>query len=273
MSKLKKIITILVVCILLLLITIYNAIYVNTKDITVRKETLSSEKIDNTLNNLLVCYFSDLHYGTFLDDEDLNNIETKINEFNPDIIIFGGDLIDSALSGDKQTKLNNFLRNLNCKYGKYAVLGDKDYEYLSQVTTIYQECDFRLLDNAFERIYINGSYINIVGINCNNPNYTSAYEGQNTSYYTIAVSHYPDLAANLSSANTDYILAGHSLGGQVYLPIISLFNRPTGAENYFKGKTKVNSITLDITNGLGTIKNDARLNADAEIVIYKFKSN
>ncbi len=273
MPKIKKIIILLLTCIGILLITIYNAKYVNTKDITVRKETLSSDKIDKNLDDLLICYFSDLHYGNYLDDSDLDNIAAKINEFNPDIIIFGGDLIDNPISGDKQTKLNNFLRSLNSKYGKYAILGDKDNEYLSQVTTIYNECDFRLLDNAFERIYVDGSYINIVGINCNNPNYTSAYEGQNAIYYTIAITHYPDLADNLTSANTDYILSGHSLGGGVYIPLINLFNRPTGAMNYYKGKNTVNSMTLDISNGLGTIKNDARLFADAEIVIYKLKTS
>ncbi len=273
MSKIKKIILILLISLITLLVTIYNAKYVNTKDIIARKETLTSDKIDNNLNNLLICYFTDLHYGTYLDDEDLDNIAEKINEFNPDLIIFGGDLIDNAISGSKQTKLNNFLRSLNSKYGKYAVLGDKDNEYLSQVKTIYNECDFRLLDNAFERIYVNGSYINIVGINCNSPNLTSAYDGQNSIYYTIAISHYPDISDDLTSANTDYILAGHSLGGGVYLPLINLFNRPSGAMNHYKGKSTVNSMTLDISSGLGTTKNDARLLADAEIVIYKLKAS
>ena len=274
MSKTKKIIILILAILICIGLTIYNAIFINTKDITVRKETITSNKIDSNIDGLIIAYFSDLHYGTFLDDEDLDNIENKINNFSPDIVIFGGDLFDEALDGEKTAKLENFLRNINAKYGKYAVLGDKDNNYYDQVNSIYNECDFRLLNNTNEKIYLNGSYINLVGVDSSvngNPNVGSAYDGINSTHYTVAITHCPDEANSLTSSLTDYILAGHSLGGQVYIPLINLFYRPSGATSYYHGKDDVDGVTLDITNGLGTIENDIRLNADAEIVIYKLK--
>ena len=274
MSKTKKIIILILAILICIGLTIYNAIFINTKDITVRKETITSNKIDSNIDGLIIAYFSDLHYGTFLDDEDLDNIENKINNFSPDIVIFGGDLFDEALDGEKTAKLENFLRNINAKYGKYAVLGDKDNNYYDQVNSIYNECDFRLLNNTNEKIYLNGSYINLVGVDSSvngNPNVSSAYDGINSTHYTVAITHCPDETNSLTSSLTDYILAGHSLGGQVYIPLINLFYRPSGATSYYHGKDDVDGVTLDITNGLGTIENDIRLNADAEIVIYKLK--
>ena len=69
------------------------------------------------------------------------------------------------------------------------------------------------------------------------------------------------------------MLSGHSLGGQVYIPLINLFYRPEGAINYYHGKYNNGNTILDITNGIGTINKNIRLFADAEIVTYKLKSN
>ena len=65
------------------------------------------------------------------------------------------------------------------------------------------------------------------------------------------------------------MLSGHSLGGQIYLPIISLFTRNEGCKKYYTGKITKNGKTLDITNGVGRIHNNARFLADSEIVLYR----
>lgn len=269
MNKKTKRITLIILSILILVgLTIYNITYVNPYDFTVRKETIKSSKIDDNTNGLIIAYFSDIHYGTFINEKHLETIEEKINKFDPDIIIFGGDLFDSALNGNDQSKLSDFLRSLEAKYGKYAILGDKDNEYIEQVKSILTDTDFRILDNQNEKIYVNGSYINLVGLNTN-ADVTSAYDGVNPSNFTFAISHYPDNLDKVDFTKTDYMLAGHSLNGQVYIPLFNLFYRPKGAENYYHNKYTVNDTRLDITSGIGMIENSIRMFADAEIVIYK----
>lgn len=271
-KKAKKIIISLVSIIIFIVLTFYNVKYINPFDFVVREETIKSSKIDENTNDLIIAYFSDIHYGTYINEEHLETIKSKINKFKPDIIIFGGDLFDEAISGGQQSTLSEFLRSLDAKYGKYAVLGDKDEEYKEQVKSILGDTDFRLLDNANEKIYVNGSYINIVGLSINY-NVSNAFDGVNPNNFTICVSHYPDVAALADTAKTDYILAGHSLNGQVYIPLINLFYRTNGAYDYYHGKYKIDNITLDITGGIGTIKNDIRMFADAEVVIYKLIKN
>lgn len=276
MKKTWKIIIGILVSILFILLCIYNMTVTNTTDIKVREETITSSKIDSNIDGLIVAYFSDLHYGTYTNKDDLALIKEKINNIDPDIIIFGGDLIDKAIDGNSQADLTNTLKSLNAKYGKYAVLGDKDHEYSEQVSSILDESDFKLITNTNNRIYINGSFIELIGIDSSVsglPDVTSAYEGTNSIYYTFVVSHCPDIFDSLDLSKTDYVLSGHTLGGQVYIPLINLFYRPSGALNYYHGKYIQNGVTLDITNGIGTMKNDIRLFADAEIVIYKLKSN
>ena len=74
----------------------------------------------------------------------------------------------------------------------------------------------------------------------------------------------------LSDYPFDYMVAGHSHGGQLYIPLIGAIYIPQYAYNYNHGKYVIDSKTLDITNGVGTTRKDIRLFADQEIVIYRF---
>ena len=80
---------------------------------------------------------------------------------------------------------------------------------------------------------------------------STAYENISRSSFTIAICHTPDTAKDVPTDLTKYFLAGHSLGGQVYYGLGSLYT-PLKADYYFKGKHIVNdSVTLDITSGTG----------------------
>ena len=90
--------------------------------------------------------------------------------------------------------------------------------------------------------------------------------------YTIVVSHEPD-TYDYINYNFDYLLAGHSLGGETYIPLINVFYRPFGANNYYHGKYYKEDNTIDVTNGLGLKEKTARFLADSEIVFYKLSSH
>lgn len=257
-----------IICLLILSLILISAFTINSHIIKVREETLESEKIDKNLDGLIVAYFSDLNYGNNLTDKDIEKIKTNINKFNPDLIIFGGDLISSKC---KDTNcLIDFLSSLKASIGKYAVLGEQDLND-DALLDIYQQSDFNLI-NDNDVIFYNYSYINLVSINPSlDIDITANLNNINSNYYTITISHYPDLAKQLKDTGVDYILSGHSLGGQVYVPLINLIYRPLGAKTYLRGKHQIGNATLDISNGLGTIDKDVRLFANPEIVIYKLK--
>ena len=248
----------------------YNATNINTKQINIRQETIKSEKIDENLDGLLVIYFSDLYYGEMLDETFMNNLVHKINVFQPDIIIFGGDLINQNIN---QELLTSSLSSLQAKHGKYAVLGDNDGLLAQEVLV---NSGFDIIDNDNRTINIaKNSYITLVGsqplIN-GQPDLNKAFAGTNSNSYTFYLSHCPDQFDGVISYQFDRMLSGHSLGGQIFFPIVELFFRPEGCQRYFRGKITKNSRTLDITNGVGRIDNNARFLADAEIVLYTLKS-
>lgn len=270
-DMLKKIVIILLCLSLAAFAAYYNATHINTRQLTVREETIYSAKIDDDIDGLLVAYFTDLYFGEFSKENELSGLIDRINAFQPDLILFGGDLAVAA--GDRDQLLTE-LSKLNATYGKYAVCGELDDE---RNQTILQEAGFILLKNDHNTIDIDrNSFLNLVGINDllqGNPDPVSAFAGTDSTRYTIVLSHCPDIFGELNSYQFDYLLSGHSRGGQVYLPIISLFMRPEGAKKYYRGKTTSGSKTLDISNGVGRSKTDARLFADSEIVLYTLRSS
>ena len=274
----KKILIVLISLFVLAAGAYYNAVYVNTKQITIREEVLKSEQIAKENDGFLIAYFADVDLNAYLKQEQIDSFANTIMSFKPDLILFGGDLLDEDAKNDSASiqGLKTALSKLDAPYGKFAVYGDQDHARHEEVTSILEECGFRILNN--ESILIcNGpsDYFNLVGIDSlskGSPDPQSAFMGTNAKCYTIAMSHCPDIFDSLLGYHVDQLLSAHSRGGQVYFPLLSSFGRDYGCRKYFKGKTTKSGVTLDITNGIGRKGSNARFLADSEVVFYTLKS-
>ena len=86
----------------------------------------------------------------------------------------------------------------------------------------------------------------------------------------MTVCHTPDSADLVPADLTDYMLAGHSHGGQANLGFIAL-DTPAMAVSYLAGKHVIReSFTLDISSGVGTTIKNVRFMTGNEIVVYRF---
>ena len=271
-----KRIIILVLCLLAFTgISYINATKANPEQLKVREEIIRSARINEDLDGFLIASFSDMYYGSFFGKDKLDRAVSTINDFTPDVIIFGGDLIDeslSPLSKEERDDLVEGLKSLKATYGKYAVLGDEDVLSAERVTGILEEAGFEILSDETRVIGISAdARLNIIGLN-NSKNASpdlQVLEGIDTSACSFVVSHCPDLFDLVKEYPVDYMFVGHSLNGQVYIPLINFFYRDAGCQKYYRGKTTRNNTTLDINNGLGQRKHNARLFSDPEIVLYK----
>lgn len=261
----KKIIVIVTSLIIVIAACIINATIFNTKQLQTRQVILKSEKINEESSDLLIAYFSDLHYGTYIDNDFLENVINKINDYKPDVIIFGGDLLDN-INEENKVYLTDVLKTLDAEYGKYAILSDQDKLNKTDITKILIDANFKTINDTNASININNSTINIVGVDTN---FVEAFHGINSNNYTLVVGHYPDLFDDIIDYDFDYMLAGHSHGGQIYIPLINYFFRKEGCQKYYHGKYQEDNKTLDITNGVGRTDSNARFLADAEIVLYR----
>ncbi|MCH4207123.1 MAG: hypothetical protein LKF50_02335 [Solobacterium sp.] len=280
MKLVQKVILVLALLISITGALLYDAFYAAPSRFSVRHETLSSIYIPEQLDNINILFFTDLDYGTFMDESRLNKLVDTINSLSPDVVIFGGDLFDkdATVTDDMVHTVSEAFHSITAPLGKFAVFGDFDYaddNRNTQVQTVLWNADFEILENKSVLIRNTGSQsIALVGID-NGVNGTqdidAAYASVSRTAYVLTVCHTPDSADDVPSDITKYFLAGHSLGGQVYYGFGAMYTPPM-AEEYLRGKHTVkNSFTIDISSGVGTTGEDVRFLSNAEVVLYRLQ--
>ncbi len=282
MKRISKILLSILVILLVTVFCLYDTFLVEPRKYHIRNESLSSEAIPLSLDDISILFFSDLDYGTFMDETRLCKLVSKINASGADVVIFGGDLYDTGVTVDDtmQTTVSSWMTQIQAPLGKFAVYGDFDTENEMKkqyVTNTLLQSGFEPLENKSVNIRNKSSEsITLIGLNDglnSTQDITAAYSTVSHSNYSITICHTPDTADFVPTDITNYFLAGHSKGGQIYWLFDSYYS-PQMAVKHFRGKdTIASAFTLDITNGVGTTGTDARLFANAEVVLYRLHSS
>ena len=258
----KKVIIILFIIILIIGSGLLYSRFIATKGLKVKEYKVVNSKITDSYHGLKIIHLTDIHYGSTVNEKELNNIVDKVNEIKPDIVVITGDLIDERLSYDKDIIIN-CLSRIEAKLGKFAVSGNHDIP-LDDYNYIIKESGFTSLDNKYELIYSKSNEpIIISGIGYSDEDigikteqfdkYISELKTDDIKpIYSILLVHEPDTVDNLDLNKYDLILAGHSHAGQVRLPIIGKLYTPQGAKKYYDEYYKINNTDLYISSGLGT---------------------
>jgi uncharacterized protein len=123
-EKTKRIAALIVL--LLALITVVGG-YINTQMILTKTYNFRIKKNAGELKSLNVVMASDLHLGNILGKSFLSKIKDQINQLQPDIILFAGDIIDEDISPVINNNVGKELLQLKSKYGVYAITGNHEY--------------------------------------------------------------------------------------------------------------------------------------------------
>ena len=171
------------------------------------------------------------------------------------------------------------LAKVKTPMGTYGVMGNNDYERCHEdIVREMKRYGMHVLEHKVDTLRRNGQQILIAGVR--NPfdlkqNGKSPTLGLAPEDFVILLVHTPDYIEDVSVANTDLALAGHTHGGQVrifgYAPII-----PSHYGSRFLTGLKYNTakVPMIVTNGIGTSNRNIRIGAPSEIVIitlYRLK--
>ena len=258
----KKFIIILIIIILIVVLGLLYSRFIATRGLKVKEYKVVNNKITDSYHGLKIVHLTDIHYGSTIFEKQLNNIVDEVNKLKPDIVVMTGDLLDERLSYDKDIIIK-CLSRIEAKLGKFAVSGNHDIP-LDDYNYIVKESGFTSLDNKYELIYSKSNEpIIISGIGYGDEDigikteqfdkYISELKTDDIKpIYSILLVHEPDTVDSLNLDNYDLILAGHSHGGQVRLPIIGKLYTPQGSKKYYDEYYKINNTDLYISSGLGT---------------------
>lgn len=233
-------------------------------------ETIST---DGKTGPLTVVFFTDTHFGSQYSPQNLTRIVEKINAADPDLVFFGGDFFDTYWQDAELLDLSMIseeLSKIQADLGKYAVWGNHDRG--GGASQIYEQTleagGFTVLNNQW--VSIPEENLTIAGVDdalLGTPSLN--LEGAPEDGFTILLSHEPDLITELSMESVDWVLSGHSHGGQVRLPFLTEKILPPGSQQFFKGWYIWEQADLFVSSGIGTTQLPVRLGNIPEICVFE----
>ena len=278
---------IIIILFLLLIGCFLYARYISTTGLVVKEYKVSSNKIPTNFDGVKIVHISDIHYGSTTLIKDIKRLVKKVNEIEPDLIVFTGDLIDEGykISDEDKSKLISELSNLDNNLGKYAVMGEEDVTN-EDFNIIIKDSGFTLLDNSYDLIYNKGLTPIYLGGTSSSISSTidldktflyykketkSVYEPQ----YKIILTHEGDNASDIISydKDTDLILAGHSHNGQIVIPFYGGVYIPEGSKKYSAPHYDISGTNIYISSGIGTSTFTYRFLNKPSINLYRLSSS
>ncbi len=149
---LKNLFYIFLLLISLITIIFIEARYIEPNILIVKKENLYLPNWNKKLNNLKIAVITDLHIGTkTVNIKKVKEISKKVNDSNPDLILFLGDFDSKTIENAKYSnkELTDVFKSFKAKYGIFAVLGNHDYHAPGEkkVKKFLQDANIIILEN------------------------------------------------------------------------------------------------------------------------------
>ena len=270
-------------------------------DFNVKKKIVSLPNLPETFNGFRIVQISDIHLGSWLSKKELMEAVQIINDLNPDVVFFTGDLVN--YSTDEAYPFEDILNRIEGKYGVYSTLGNHDYgdykrwssthekeQNLVDMYRLYERLGWKLLRNQNEIISKGDDKLAILGVE----NWGSmrrfqkygdldkAIKGAENIPVKLLLSHDPShwqYKISEFKSTIDLTFAGHTHGAQFGIEIPGIRWSPSQyVYKYWAGLyTELNKTTgqpqhLYVNRGLGAIGYPGRVGILPEITLIELQS-
>jgi predicted MPP superfamily phosphohydrolase len=211
-------------------------------------------------DGLRIAVLADLHVGSpFNGREKLERVIELTRRADPDLILLAGDYVIHGVPGGQFTPPEDIataLGDLSAPMGVWAVLGNHDWWLdAPRVRSALESNRIPVLEDAARRIDAGSCSFWILGIGDyweGKHDIANALTQVTDSAPVIAFTHNPDLFPEIP-ARVNLTIAGHTHGGQVYLPLVGRPVVPSRyGERYAIGHVVEDGRHLSVSSGLGT---------------------
>lgn len=253
-SILVKIFKVFITTFIVLLAIFISLRYIANLGIVVREYSLKYNNLPSSFDGFKIVQFGDIYYNPY--SNDINYYVEKINELNPDLVLFSGGLKHKDYNLDDASKeyLIKTLKKIDSTVGKYYVIGNNDDD---NSIKILNDSGFVSVIDKTEKIYFQDSNPIILRGISSIPNIN--YEND-SNIFKINLVYEPDLTDSiLEYNNPELIFASKSINGQFRLPYLKGLIKKTGYMKYNEKEYTISNTKLLITGGLGTNNYPVRL--------------
>lgn len=198
--------------------------YINIQDVRETVYSVRSQK--NLVEPLRIVQISDLHMGTTMDVEALNEYCGRIGEREPDLVVLTGDIFDESTERSMMMRAVPALAGISARYGVYYVWGNHDpNRYRRDPNYSMDELRQTLLDNGIRvledeavqvtpQLAVIGRY-DVSNVS-NRKGIDELLQGIDPASYIVLLDHRPIGLEENASAGVDLQLSGHTHAGQIW---------------------------------------------------------
>lgn len=257
----------------------------------VRRVRMNFTNLPKSFKGYKIVQISDVHSGSFSDPNKLEHAINLINEQNPDLVLFTGDMVNNVAEEFKP--FIPLFSKIKAKDGKFAVLGNHDYgdyvdwesasakkQNLETLIDYERQAGFDMLRNEHRIIEKNGEKLYILGVENWGlkpfPQFgrlDDALKDVPESAPKILMSHDPthfDYVVKKHPGNIHLTLSGHTHGMQFGLDLKNIkwspvqYRYPKWADLYeSEGKM------LYVNRGFGVLGYPGRVGVLPEITLFE----
>lgn len=273
--------------ILTAVVAVFSAVFiantVKNSDIGVSAYTIRSEKIPKNFDNYKIALITDFHNASFY-----QKAAARIKEAKPDVIIFGGDMINVNEKDCENTK--KLIEEIKTAAPIYMVSGNHEIfnpEWKARIEGELKALGVSVVDiqsfeitRGREKIHVYGmqdpavSDAELANGSWSDTWADKAGEAYNPKMFNILLCHRANYFGRLCGYGYELVLAGHMHGGLWRLPWLGGVVSPDRTKlfpNYTAGKYEKAGSTMIVSRGCDKDKKRTRVFNPPEISVITLK--
>lgn len=235
---------------------------------TVTKLEININKEAGEHSTLRIVAVSDLHLGYLINKQYATRYVDLINEQNPDIVLFVGDIIDAEMSPIIEQNMHEDFLRLNAPLGVYSCTGNHEYRYEADYKIDWLNANAGIKMIRDSAVLIDSSFYVVGREDWIIPTRKDLKEilveqDVNSELPIFVLNHTPNDLDEEMNNGADIALYGHTHDGQVF-PFNILTRLMFEVSNGYKKKGDTN---VYVSSGLGLSGPQYRIGTKSEIVV------
>jgi predicted MPP superfamily phosphohydrolase len=243
------------------------------------EHTIALPNLADSLHGIRLVQISDIHFHEFSEAYYIREVVKRVNALKPDVVMLTGDFVSDAPMPHTWGRAQSYpcaeiLQKLECPR-RYAVMGNHDAEVgVRTIIDALQTHDIPVLENQYVPIERDGRRFWLAGV-ANVTMHMARLElavpakpirGNDP---VVLMAHEPDFLDHVAKyGGVDFMVSGHTHGGQVRIPFVKPFILPPLGQKYVQGFFQRGATRLYVNRGIGTVGAPVRFLCRPEITVF-----
>ena len=245
-----------------------------SRDPEITRMDIWLDRLGAAHDGLRMVQLTDIHHSLFTPLEYVQRAVKLTNLMRPDVVALTGDYV--TLSPDYIWPVARMLGKLRARLGVFAVLGNHDFKVDAvEMTGALQAQSIHVLRNQHFALRAGGSRLWMIGVDdlwSGEDDMAAALQSVPARDPKILLCHNPMGIHRAAAYGIDFMISGHTHGGQVRLPVVgSVRGKSKLGERFVDGWNRLNGTQIYVSRGIGRSVVPLRLNCPPEIACFRLR--